>query len=80
MTDENPGAQRTQPLRIVHMSIADGPGRRPEGAPLVIMAELDHGPEAPEEVQWWTEQLGDRVKVRSWGGTLPGQHGLDRGP
>jgi hypothetical protein len=73
MTDENSGAQRTQPLRIVHMSIADHPGRRPEDAPLVIRAELEHGPDEAEEVQWWTEQLRDRVKVRGWGGTRPGR-------
>jgi hypothetical protein len=73
MTEENSGAQRTQPLRIVHMSIADDPGRRPRDAPLVIMAEFEHGPDTAEEVQWWTEQLRDRVNVRSWGGTRPGR-------
>lgn len=72
MANENSGARRTQPVRIVHMSIADAPTRL-EDAPLVIRAELEHGPDPGEELQWWTEQLRDRVNVRSWTGTHSGR-------
>jgi hypothetical protein len=35
----------------------------------VIVATLDPGPDR-EELQWWMEQLRDRVKVRGWSGSL----------
>ena len=56
-----------EPVRIVRMSIAPEPRRLADG-PLVIVAELDPGPD-PEELQWWMEQLRDRVNVRAWGGS-----------
>jgi hypothetical protein len=73
MTDDNSGSHRTQPVRIVHMSIASDAPARLKDAPLVIMAKLENGPDQGEELQWWTEQLRDRVKIRGWGGTYPGR-------
>jgi hypothetical protein len=72
MADENVGRRRTQPVRIIHMSIAPGDPRSLEDAPLVIRAEFDPGPDQ-EEQQWWMEQLRDRVQVRSWSGSSPGR-------
>ncbi len=77
MANENVGRHRTQPVRIVHMSIAPGDPRRLEDAPLVIMARLDPGPDW-EEQQWWLEQLRERVKVRSWSGSSPDRLPPDR--
>jgi hypothetical protein len=54
------------------MTIAPGDPRGPEHGPLVIMATLDPAPDR-EELQWWTEQLRDRVKVRGWSGSFPGR-------
>lgn len=72
MANEDVGGRQNQPVRIVQMNIAPGDPRRLEDAPLVIMAKLDPAPE-PEEQQWWAEQLRDRVKVRGWAGSSPGQ-------
>jgi hypothetical protein len=72
MPNENVGERRTQPVRITHMTIAPGDPRGLEAGPLVIKAALDHGPDQ-EELQWWAEQLRDRVKVRSWSGSFPGR-------
>lgn len=58
---------RKEPVRIVRMSIEPEQRRLADG-PLVIVAELDPGPD-PEELQWWTEQLRDRVNIRAWGGS-----------
>lgn len=69
MPNENVGERRTQPVRITHMTIAPGDPRGLEEGPLVIMAALDPGPDR-EELQWWMEQLRDRVKVRGWSGRL----------
>ena len=69
MSNENVGERRTQPVRITHMTIAPGDPRGLEKGPLVIMATLDPGPDR-EELQWWMEQLRDRVKVRGWSGRL----------
>jgi hypothetical protein len=38
--------------------------------PLVIVAKLDPMPDR-EELQWWSEQLGEWVKVRAWSGSAP---------
>ena len=65
MPNENAGEGRTQPVRITHMTIAPGDPRGLEEGPLVIRATLDPAPDR-EELQWWMEQLRDRVKVRSW--------------
>jgi hypothetical protein len=72
MPTENVGEGRTQPVRITHMTIAPGDPRGSEEGPLVIVATLDPGPDR-EELQWWMEQLRDRVKVRSWSGSFPGR-------
>ena len=69
MPNENVGERRTQPVRITHMTIAPGDPRGLEEGPLVIVATLDPGPDR-EELQWWMEQLRDRVKVRGWSGSL----------
>ena len=69
MPTENVGEGRTQPVRITHMTIAPGDPRGLEEGPLVIVATLDPGPDR-EELQWWMEQLRDRVKVRGWSGSL----------
>jgi PASTA domain len=58
---------RNEPVRIVRMSIEPEPRRLADG-PLVIVAVLDPGPDQ-EELQWWMEQLRDRVNVRAWGGS-----------
>ena len=67
MANENVDRRRTQPIRIIHMSIASGDPRPSVDAPLVIVAKLDPVPDR-EELQWWREQLGERVKVRAWSG------------
>ncbi len=54
------------------MTIAPGDPRGLEEGPLVIMVTLDPGPDR-EELQWWTEQLRDRVEVRAWSGSFPGR-------
>jgi hypothetical protein len=72
MPNENAGEGRTQPVRITHMTIAPGDPRGLDEGPLVIMATLDPGPDR-EQVQWWMEQLRDRVKVRGWSGSFPGR-------
>jgi hypothetical protein len=72
MPTENVGEGRAQPVRITHMTIAPGDPRGFEEGPLVIVATLDPGPDR-EELQWWMEQLRDRVKVRSWSGSFPGR-------
>jgi hypothetical protein len=72
MPTENAGEGRTQPVRITHMTVAPGDPRGLEEGPLVIVATLDPGPDR-EEVQWWMEQLRDRVKVRGWSGSFPGR-------
>ena len=69
MANEEVGRHRTQPVRIIHMSVAPADPRPSVGA-LVIVAKLA-GPDQ-EELQWWMEQLRDRVKVRSWVGS-PGR-------
>jgi hypothetical protein len=69
MSNENVGERRTQPVRITHMTVAPGDPRGLEEGPLVIVATLDPGPDR-EELQWWMEQLRDRVKVRGWSGRL----------
>ena len=69
MPNENVGEGRTQPVRITHMTTGPGDPRGLEEAPLVIVATLDPGPDR-EELQWWMEQLRDRVKVRGWSGSL----------
>jgi hypothetical protein len=70
MANENFEGHRTKPVRIVHMSVEpDGPGRRLEDAPVVIVAKLEHGLDLGEELQWWTEQLRNRVKLRAWTGS-----------
>jgi len=68
MANENVGRGQTQPVRIIQMSIAPGDPRPQMEDPLVIVAKLDPGPDR-EELQWWMEQLRERVKVRSWGGS-----------
>ena len=69
MANEEVSRHRTQPVRIIHMSVAPAdPG--PSVGALVIVAKLA-GPDQ-EELQWWIEQLRDRVKVRSWVGS-PGR-------
>ena len=66
MANEEVGRHRTQRVRIIHMSVAPAdPG--PSGDALMIVAKLA-GPDQ-EELQWWMEQLSDRVKVRSWAGS-----------
>ena len=70
MADENAGRHRTQPVRIIHMSIAPGDPRPSVDDPLVIVAKLDPMPDR-EELQWWSEQLGEWVKVRAWSGSAP---------
>ena len=70
MANENVDRRRTQPVRIIHMSIASGDPRPSVDAPLVIVAKLDPVPDR-EELQWWREQLGERVKVRAWSGPSP---------
>ena len=70
MANENVGRRRTQPVRIIHMSIASGDPRPSVDPPLVIVAKLDPMPDR-EELQWWREQLGERVKVRAWSGPSP---------
>jgi hypothetical protein len=69
MANENVG-RRTQPVQIIHMSIASGDPRPSADAPLVIVAKLDPMPDR-EELPWWREQLGERVKVRAWSGPSP---------
>jgi hypothetical protein len=69
MANEEIGRHRTQPVRIIHMSVAPA-DPRPSVDALIIVAKLA-GPEE-EELQWWMEQLSDRVKVRSWVGS-PGR-------
>ena len=71
MPNENAGGRRTRPVRITRLSIAQGDPRGLEHGPLVIVAALDPGPDR-EEVQWWTEQLSDRVEVRGWTGMSSG--------
>jgi hypothetical protein len=70
MADENVGAPRTGPLRIVRMSIAPDPRGVSDG-PLTIVAHLDPAPDR-EELPWWMEQLRDRVRVCGWLGTSTG--------
>jgi hypothetical protein len=72
MPTENVGEGRTRPVRITHMTIAPGDPRGLEQGLPVIVATLDPGPDR-EEVQWWAEQLRDRVKVRGWSGSFPGR-------
>jgi hypothetical protein len=67
MANEEVGRRRTQPVRIIHMSVAHA-DPRPSVDALVIVAKLA-GPDQEEESQWWMEQLRDRVKVRSWVGS-----------
>jgi FAD/FMN-containing dehydrogenase len=69
MANEEVGRHRTQPVRIIHMSVAPA-DPRPSADALVIVAKLA-GPDQ-EELQWWMEQLRDRVKVRSWVGSPGG--------
>jgi len=69
MPNENVGERRTQPVRITHLTIGPGDPRGLEEGPLVIVATLDPGPDR-EELQWWMEQLRDRVMVRGWSGSL----------
>lgn len=71
MPNENADGRRTQPVRVIRMSIAPGDPRGLEHGPLVIAATLDPGPDL-EEQQWWVEQLRDRVKFRAWSGTSSG--------
>ena len=66
MANEEVGGHRTQPVRIIHMSVASA-DPRPSVDALMIVAKLA-GPDQ-EELQWWVEQLRDRVKVRSWVGS-----------
>jgi hypothetical protein len=66
MANEKVGGHRTQPVRIIHMSVASA-DPRPSVDALMIVAKLA-GPDQ-EELQWWMEQLRDRVKVRSWIGS-----------
>ena len=66
MAGEEVGGHRTQPVRIIHMSVASA-DPRPSVDALMIVAKLA-GPDQ-EELQWWVEQLRDRVKVRSWVGS-----------
>ena len=61
MPNENAGERRTQPVRITQMTIASGDPRGLEEGPLVIVAALDPAPDR-EELQWWMEQLRDRVE------------------
>jgi len=70
MANENVDRRRTQPVRIIHMSIATGDPRPSADVPLVIVAKLDPMPDR-EELQWWREQLGERVTVRAWSGSSP---------
>lgn len=70
MSDENAGGRQSQPVRIVQMSIELGDPRGLDYAPLIIRAKLDPAPDRDEQ-QWWSEQLRDRVKVRSWSGSSP---------
>ena len=70
MPTENVGEGRTRPVRITHMTIAPGDPRGLEQGLPVIVATLDPGPDR-EEVQWWAEQLRDRVKVRCWSRSFP---------
>ena len=70
MANENVDRRRTQPVRIIHMSIASGDPRPSVDAPLVIVAKLDPMPDRAE-LQWWREQLGERVTVRAWSGSSP---------
>lgn len=69
MANEEVGRHRTQPVRIIHMSVAPA-DPRPSVDALMIVAKLA-GPDQ-EELQWWMEQLSDHVKVRSWVGS-PGR-------
>ena len=66
MANEEVGRHLTQPVRIIHMSVAPA-DPRPSADALRIVAKLA-GPDQ-EELPWWMEQLSDRVKVRSWAGS-----------
>ena len=66
MANEEVGRHLTQPVRIIHMSVAPA-DPRPSADAVMIVAKLA-GPDQ-EELQWWMEQLSDRVKVRSWAGS-----------
>ena len=68
MTSENISRHRTEPVRIIDMSIGPGDPRPSVDAPLVIRARLDPAPDVSEH-QWWAEQFSERVKVRSWTGS-----------
>jgi hypothetical protein len=65
MGDQDANAPRSGPVRIVSMSIT--PHRR-TGDPLTIVAQLDPAPDQAE-MQWWIEQLRERVKVEAWSGS-----------
>jgi hypothetical protein len=70
MANEDAGHRRTQPVRVIRMSIAPGDPRPSVDAPLVIVATLDPVPDRAE-LPWWRERLGERVKVRAWSGSSP---------
>jgi hypothetical protein len=74
MADENVGRRRTQPVRIIHMSIAPGDPRSLEDAPLVIRAEFDPGPDQEERSSnggWSNFVIGCRFAAG------PGHHQTD---
>jgi hypothetical protein len=68
MASENAAGQRTEPIRVIQMNIAPGDPRPLADGPLVIVAKVDP-PLDMEERRWWTERLGEHVKVRSWSGS-----------
>jgi hypothetical protein len=59
MGGQHVSTPRTEPVRIVGMSIAPDQVHRSAG-PLTIVAQLDPGPDQAE-LQWWMEQLRGRV-------------------